>query len=100
MSKHYCKPTDKVDVIIAELEYMFKTIDDSEAITLCTIHKSKGLEANVVYILNEFLIPSKFAKSSVQLEQEQNLKYVARTRAKEEMYYLNIKNDKDESEEI
>jgi ATP-dependent exoDNAse (exonuclease V) beta subunit len=40
---------------------MFKSIDDSTAITLCTIHKSKGLEANIVYILNEFLIPSKFA---------------------------------------
>ena len=100
LSKHYCKPTDKVDVIIAELEHMFKTIDDSEAITLCTIHKSKGLEADVVYILNEFLIPSKFAKSLVQLEQEQNLKYVARTRAKEEMYYLNITGEKDELEEI
>jgi superfamily I DNA/RNA helicase len=100
LSKHYCKPTDKVEVIIGELEHMFKSIDDSEAITLCTIHKSKGLEADIVYILNEFLIPSKFAKSSIQLEQERNLKYVARTRAKEEMYYLNIKNETDESEEV
>lgn len=100
LSKHYCSPNDKVDVIIAELEHMFKTIDDSSAITLCTIHKSKGLEANVVYILNEFLIPSKFAKSPMQLEQERNLKYVARTRAKEELYYLNIKNERDEPEEI
>jgi DNA helicase-2/ATP-dependent DNA helicase PcrA len=100
LSKHYCKPNDKVGVIILELDSMFKSIDDSTAITLCTIHKSKGLEANIVYILNEFLIPSKFAKSPMQLEQERNLKYVARTRAKEELYYLNIKNEKDESEEI
>jgi superfamily I DNA/RNA helicase len=100
LSKHYCKPNDKVGVIILELDSMFKSIDDSTAITLCTIHKSKGLEANIVYILNEFLIPSKFAKSPMQLEQERNLKYVARTRAKEELYYLNIKNEKDESEEV
>ena len=57
---------------------------------LCTIHKSKGLEADVVYILNENLIPSKFAKSAEQLKQENNLKYVARTRAKNELYFLNI----------
>lgn len=100
LSKHYCKPTDKVEIIIAELDNMFKNIDDTSAITLCTIHKSKGLEADVVYILNEFLIPSKFAKSPVQLEQETNLKYVARTRAKEELYYLNITGKTDESEEI
>jgi ATP-dependent exoDNAse (exonuclease V) beta subunit len=51
LSKHYCKPNDKVGVIILELDSMFKSIDDSTAITLCTIHKSKGLEANIVYIL-------------------------------------------------
>jgi superfamily I DNA/RNA helicase len=99
LSKHYCKPNDKVGVIILELDSMFKSIDDSTAITLCTIHKSKGLEANIVYILNEFLIPSKFA--SHPLEQERNLKYVARTRAKEELYYLNIKkNEKMNQKEV
>ena len=76
---------------------MFVEISDESAVILCTIHKSKGLEAKVVYILNEFLIPSKFAKSPSQLEQEQNLKYVARTRATEELYYLNIgKKEKEE----
>ena len=62
---------------------------------LCTIHKSKGLEADVVYILNEYLIPSKFAKSPEQIKQEQNLKYVARTRAKEELYFLNTAKTED-----
>ena len=55
---------------------------------LCTIHKSKGLESDVVYILNENLIPSRFATSKEQLIQEKNLKYVARTRAKKELYFL------------
>ena len=55
---------------------------------LCTIHKSKGLESDVVYILNEDLIPSRFASSTQQLTQERNLKYVARTRSKRELYYL------------
>lgn len=82
-----------IEVLLQSLKSMFAETDDADAITLCTIHKAKGLEADVVYILNEFLIPSKFAKSPMQLEQEQNLKYVARTRAKKELYYLTIKSD-------
>lgn len=77
-----------VPVLIEAFKKLFEGSED--IISLCTIHKSKGLEANVVYILNENLIPSKFARSEQQLIQEQNLKYVARTRAKEEMYFLNI----------
>jgi superfamily I DNA/RNA helicase len=65
-------------------------INKENAIMLCTIHKSKGLEADIVYILNEDLIPSRFAKSAEQLKQENNLKYVARTRAKEELYFLDL----------
>lgn len=61
-------------------------------IILCTIHKSKGLEADSVFILNENLIPSKFARSEQQLVQEENLRYVARTRAKKEMFFLNFEN--------
>lgn len=92
LQEHYCQPSDKVEVIIHSLTTMFQEINSEDVITLCTIHKAKGLESDVVYILNEDLIPSKFAKSPSQLEQEQNLKYVARTRAKEEMYYLNLKD--------
>jgi superfamily I DNA/RNA helicase len=61
-----------------------------DSIVLCTIHKAKGLESEIVYVLNENLIPSPMARSEQQLKQEQNLKYVARTRATEEMFYLNI----------
>jgi superfamily I DNA/RNA helicase len=84
---------NKIEVLLQSLKQLFAETDDESVITLCTIHKSKGLEADVVYILNEFLIPSKFAKSPMQLEQEQNLKYVARTRAKKELYYLIIKSE-------
>ncbi len=98
LASNFCKPTDKVEEVLLRLKYMFDTISDDNAIILCTIHKSKGLESDIVYILNEFLIPSKFAKSVSQLEQEKNLRYVARTRAKKELHYLNIgkKPDKEE----
>ena len=62
---------------------------------MCTIHKSKGLEHDTVYILNEFLIPSKYAMLEEQLIQENNLKYVARTRAKENLIFLNLKEEKE-----
>ena len=84
MSEEY----ETVDSLINKLKSLF--IDKENAIMLCTIHKSKGLESEVVYVLNENLIPSRFAKSPEQLKQENNLKYVARTRAKNEMYFLNI----------
>lgn len=79
---------DSVSDLMEKFKDLFK--GDRDDIILCTIHKSKGLEADIVYILNENLIPSKFARSEQQLIQEQNLKYVARTRAKRQMYFLNF----------
>lgn len=86
--EHLSEPNDRVEYLSGKLKTLF--VNKKNATMLCTIHKSKGLEADVVYILNENLIPSKFAKSKEQLVQEQNLKYVARTRAKNELYFLNI----------
>ena len=77
-----------IKVLMEKVKNLFKIKD--KAAMLCTIHKAKGLESNVVYILNENLIPSKFATSPEQMVQEQNLKYVARSRAKKELYYLNL----------
>lgn len=88
ISEHLSEPNDRVEYLSGKLKTLF--VNKKNATMLCTIHKSKGLEADVVYILNENLIPSKFAKSKEQLVQEQNLKYVARTRAKNELYFLNI----------
>jgi superfamily I DNA/RNA helicase len=58
-------------------------------LTLSTIHKAKGLEWETVYIYHPELIPSMYAKKQWQIEQEMNLKYVAITRAKVNLYLLN-----------
>ena len=98
MAKNYPDLNTRVSVLTQKFQSMLSNDgEDNEAIYLCTIHKSKGLEADIVYILNENLIPSKFAKSPSQLEQEENLRYVARTRAKKEMYYLNLKEEDENS---
>ena len=92
-----CSSMDIVETLLEKLKSIFESKVD--AIKLCTIHKSKGLEADVVYILQEELIPSKFAKTPSQIVQENNLKYVARSRAKKELYYLQLKK-RDLSPEI
>lgn len=58
-------------------------------LTLCTVHKSKGLEWERVYILDaEKLMPSRWARMQWQKEQENNLCYVAATRAKLELCFI------------
>lgn len=57
-------------------------------LTLCTIHRAKGLEWEKVFLLDRDLIPSKYAKQDWQLRQEKNLMYVAITRAKLDLVYI------------
>ncbi len=67
--------------IIAKLESIFSD-DGSDGIQLSTIHRSKGLEADRVFIIHENLMPSKFAEQDWEIAQEMNIMYVAYTRAK------------------
>jgi superfamily I DNA/RNA helicase len=57
-------------------------------IFLSTVHKAKGLEANNVYIACRSLMPSKSAKKDWEIEQEKNLIYVAYTRAKNTLGFI------------
>ena len=75
---------------VPELQEMIKGIfsDDvakrGDMITLCTVHRSKGLEWDRVFLLGrKELMPSPFAIQAWQMEQEANLIYVAVTRAKQ-----------------
>ena len=80
------------------------------AVRLLTVHKCKGLEAKVVFILNvvsgEFGFPSEIEDSSIfevansdngirdPIEEERRLFYVAITRAKEDLYIYTRLNSK------
>lgn len=70
------------------IENMFSDNAQNDAIVLSTIHKSKGLESNNVFFLFKNLIPSKFAETELELNQEQCLKYVCITRAKKKLIYV------------
>lgn len=77
-----------IPALIAKIEAIF---DDSKQglLTLCTAHKSKGLEWSRVFILDfGKYMPSKWAKQPWQKVQESNLIYVAITRAKHTLGYI------------
>ncbi len=103
----YVDLTDKVG-ILRFLMKMVKTIDDlkqrinyifrdndSSGIILSTVHKAKGLEADRVFIVMPKDMPLKTGLAW-QYGQEINLKYIAITRAKNELIY-DYKWDVDDS---
>lgn len=69
------------------IEALF-TDNGAGVLTLATVHKSKGLEWDRVFILERDKMPSKWARKSWQYQQEINLIYVAYTRSKKELYFL------------
>lgn len=71
---------------IEQIDLMFS--NKIEGVTLMTCHKSKGLEAKRVFFLQPSLIPSKYAKSQQMLYSEKCLYYVAVTRAKESLIFI------------
>jgi superfamily I DNA/RNA helicase len=72
--------------LLEALESLFN--NNVQALTLSTIHKAKGMEADRVWWLNASLCPSKWAKQDWQKTQELNLCYVAVTRAKVALLYI------------
>jgi DNA helicase-2/ATP-dependent DNA helicase PcrA len=70
------------------IDYLFKGKEN--ALKLATIHKSKGLEAERVFWLESSKCPSNWAKQPWQQQQEINLCYVAATRAKNELYLIEL----------
>lgn len=72
-----------IEDLIGKLEYMTMNKDGPR---LATIHSSKGLEADTVHFIMPELLPSKYATQAWQLQQEDNLRYVATTRAKNNLH--------------
>lgn len=62
-------------------------------VVLSSGHKSKGLEAQNVYILDhaELMYPRWLAEGTWRFEQQKNLDYVMRTRAKEHLGHIELK---------
>ncbi len=86
------KDLHDVSDLVAEIEKMFGDTREGETpnvVTLSTIHKAKGREWDRVFILGfSKYLPSKWARKDWQLHQEDNLAYVAITRAKRDLFFL------------
>ncbi len=80
------------DELIAKIDEIFPKKDNKDGISLSTVHKAKGLEANNVYIVCRSLMPSKSAKKDWEVQQEHNLMYVAYTRAKNKLGFIDEKD--------
>lgn len=78
---------DSVKEVCDKIEKIFQD-KSKDGIKLSTIHKAKGLENNRVFIIHKDLMPSKMAKTPAMKEQENNLIYVAYTRAKNYLGFI------------
>ena len=72
---------------------------DPNAVTLATLHSSKGLEFENVYIIdaNEGIMPYKKAVLEKDIEEERRLFYVGMTRAKTSLSVYSVKSVNDKS---
>lgn len=62
--------------------------DTKPAVQFSSAHRSKGLEANNVFILAPELMPHPMAKLAWEKEQEDHVKFVAHTRSKEALIFI------------
>lgn len=91
--------TDKCDCLVemiagataledlrANIESLFSDFDadgtPKHAVVLGTVHRTKGLEGETVFVLEPEKIPHPMARQAWEQEQERNLAYVAVTRVK------------------
>jgi DNA helicase-2/ATP-dependent DNA helicase PcrA len=80
-----CKIVKDIDELKQKINSIF-TENTEDTIVLSTVHKSKGLEAERVFIIQPQFLPMP-TPIGWQWQQEKNLKYVAITRAKKELIY-------------
>lgn len=78
------------DELLSKIDDIFGEKDpfQDDLIVFSTIHRAKGLEADNVYILCPSLITETHADTEWQLEGERNLGYVALTRFKKSLNYI------------
>ena len=81
-----CDGIETLDELIVTIEKLFSDFDDSgkpkQAIVLGTVHRTKGLEAHNVTVLDPENFPHALARKNWERDQERNLSYVCCTRSK------------------
>jgi superfamily I DNA/RNA helicase len=86
-----------IDILKVIKEYISAT---NNCIRLSSIHRAKGLEENRVFIIDFDMLPlTRTDQKPWEETQEINLKYVAVTRAKEELFLVSSPKTASQSEE-
>jgi DNA helicase-2/ATP-dependent DNA helicase PcrA len=97
-------PHAGIGTLIQSIEALFGDGSDMRGMVTCsTVHKAKGLEFERVFVLDaDLYMPSRWARQPWERQQEENLMYVAATRAKRELRYVSsegLRFAKDETDE-
>ena len=77
------------------IEARKKSNEEDTGVRLMTFHSSKGLEFDIVYIIdvNEGSVPYKKAKGADEIEEERRMFYVAMTRARHKLFICYCKEN-------
>ncbi len=88
---------DMIDAYRQNLNRTDTPADGEDAVSLVTMHGSKGLEYKIIILpdVNEGNVPQKKAVTQKELEEERRVFYVAMTRAKEKLFLFYIKKTKE-----
>lgn len=88
---------DMIETYRQELKRSEELPEEADAVSLVTMHGSKGLEYKIVILpdVNEGNVPQKKAVTAAELEEERRVFYVAMTRAKEKLFLFYVKKTKE-----
>lgn len=84
-----CKELGEIPL---RIESLFS--NEKKGITLSSVHRAKGLEADRVYIIAPDRMPLPRVKQDWEIQQEKNIQYVAYTRAKKELVFVETQDEK------
>ena len=90
-----CEGMKSISDVTKAIKNIFDDFDQEgkpkKAITLSSVHRAKGLEAERVFVLKPELMPHPMAKADWEREQERNIEYVALTRSTNVLAYVREK---------
>ncbi|MFC6662509.1 UvrD-helicase domain-containing protein [Deinococcus multiflagellatus] len=81
---------DTLGALTQQIRALFQSGKDS--VTLSSVHRAKGLEADRVYILEPDLMPHPSARTEAALEAEHAVLFVAYTRAKRSLLFVDAQD--------